>query len=153
METEPAASAAVAAAAARASVQRQQHGAAAVAPKAKASRSPGNAAAFAAPAAAPPERDFSAEAQPADALLECPAPESGQAPVVTTAAAAIALATPLLIQRFTAELIARYEPLQGERHGPRWQVFGTPAAGVVGGVPEAEVCASTGTVLRIRHTQ
>lgn len=153
MAADAATSSAATGAMAQESMRRQEQFAAAAAPKAKASRSLAGAAALSAPVMAPPGQEALADAQSATQRMDCPELKPGQVPAVTTAAAAIAVAKPVLIQRFTAELIASVEPLQGERRGQRWQVFGTLAAGVVGGTPEAEVCASTGAVLSIYHTQ
>lgn len=154
---EAAAQSAAAGALALESMQRRERAADPVAPKAKASRSLG-----AAPAPAPAAAPAAAFAAPADAGLAdeqrqaaCPELTADHTPVIASAAAAIAAARPRLIQRFGAEQMARYEPLQAAQAGQRWLVFGSAPAGAAGELagdrPQAELCAATGALLGLRQ--
>ncbi len=149
-EAESAAREAAVAGMARESMQRRER-LAAPAAKAEAHRSP--AAAFAAPAAAESLREAMEDAQSSSRLPTCPALQAGQRPAIDSAAAAIAVARPLLLQRFGAEVMAGYEPLKAEPSGPHWLVKGSLPEDVVGSPPEVELCAATGSVLRIQPAE
>ena len=149
-EAESAAREAAVAGMARESMQRRER-LAAPAAKAEVHRSP--AAAFAAAAAAESLREAMADAQSSSPLPACPALQAGQRPVIDSAAAAIAVARPLLMQRFGAEVMDSYEPLKAEQSDAHWLVKGSLPEDVVDSPPEVELCATNGSVLRIQHAE
>jgi hypothetical protein len=66
---------------------------------------------------------------------------------------AIKIAKSAMLKIYEAEYLAGFEPFAAEKTNNIWHVYGSLPPETLGGTPESEVCATTGEVLEIYHSQ
>jgi hypothetical protein len=89
----------------------------------------------------------------ANADSTCPETQASQAMTVTSAMHAIKIAKSAMLKIYEAEYLAGFEPFAAEKTNNIWHVYGSLPPETLGGTPESEVCATTGEVLEIYHSQ
>lgn len=134
-------------------MQRQQRFVVAPAPMSKAARAAGQSSLLAAPSESEQAKHEAGQGAVAKQLHKCAALASDQVPVIANSAGAIKAAKAVLSRHVTPEHLARYEPFVAELRGDLWHIYGALPPDMNGGVPEVEVCRSTGEVLTVMHGQ
>jgi hypothetical protein len=87
-----------------------------------------------------------------NANTECPEAPTNQI-VITSASHAIEAAKKAMLKIHEADYLAGFEPFTAEKNNNIWHIYGSLPYDTFGGTPEAEVCATTGVVLDIYHSQ
>ncbi|MDZ4298934.1 MAG: NTF2 fold immunity protein [Moraxellaceae bacterium] len=88
----------------------------------------------------------------ANANSKCPETPANQV-VITSASHAIEAAKKAMLKIHKADYLAGFEPFTAEKNNNIWHVYGSLPPDTFGGTPEGEVCATTGEVLDIYHSQ
>ncbi|MFI8981159.1 MULTISPECIES: NTF2 fold immunity protein [Pseudomonadaceae] len=88
----------------------------------------------------------------ANAKNECPETPANQV-VITSASHAIEATKKAMLKIYKADYLAGFEPFTAEKNNNIWYVYGSLSPDTFGGTPEGEVCATTGKVLDIYHSQ
>ena len=83
----------------------------------------------------------------------CAPTVAGAQLVVPTERAALAAARHAWRGRFDRATVSAREPYKARLADGAWHVYGTLPKGRRGGTPEAVICASDGTVLKVFHSK
>jgi hypothetical protein len=83
----------------------------------------------------------------------CHPVRTGQVAVIPTERAAISSAKIVWAKQFGASSINGPATFHAQLSGGVWHVFGALPVQMIGGTPEANICQSSGIVLKVWHTQ
>ena len=83
----------------------------------------------------------------------CVPAKSGDSDLVATPEQAVAIAVPVLQNRFGTRDISQTKPFHASLEGNIWHVRGTLPKGAIGGTAEADVCKANGEVINVYHSQ